>query len=403
MRVKILKWSSILLLIVLVACGPKVNEEKIDEATLQGNGSFAFDLFRELKQEDQNVFISPYSISLVMSMTLAGAEGETESEIRRALYYEGMDDSTIIDTHQNYSAYLSKDDQEVSIDLANSMWLDEEFQVKDEFESLMTDNLRAQLFQQKLSDPSIVEDMNGWVKGHTGGMIDQLIKEPYSKNTRLLLTNAIYFNGTWQYPFSENSTKEGTFHLVSGEEQQLDLMHQQESFSYMETKDMKGVRLPYGEEGEEGNYSMYVMLPIDQSLDTLIQKFDAEAFAEMKGQMIREPVTLTLPSFKLQYGVKSLNDSLKSLGMEDVFSETEADLSDMSDVHLFLSALNHKAVIDVTEKGTEAAAVTQAEFEKVSGFAEQPKEFRADRPFFYIIADEKYDSILFMGTYEGEL
>lgn len=390
---------SIGFLLILAACSNNAapmpyEEEKISQETLKGNKDFAFDLFHKLREEGQNVFISPYSISLVLSMVLTGAEDETEEEIRKSLHYQGIEDKTILNTFQHYTAYLTHAKNEVEIDSANSVWVDEGFDVKEEYKSKVVEQLRAEVFQQELSDEAIVEDMNSWINNHTNGMIEKLINNPYHPNARLLLTNAVYFNGKWEHPFEEKLTMEDVFHKADGSEQTVEFMNQNEKFDYFEEGSMKAVRLPYSE-----SYSMYVMLPTGQKLSELIQGFDATSFRTMKDHMEKEEVHLSLPKFHLVYGKKDLEDTLQSLGIRRLFEG--ADLSGISDSALQLDEVHHKAVLDVSEHGTEAAAVTQVST-YVSGVADL-KTLQANRPFFYIIADDQHDSILFMGTYEGIL
>lgn len=406
------KWIGLSLLLVLAACGQagssqtsntdsqekqlQVDASKIDQAVLKGNQQFAFELFHELTKEEENVFISPYSISTVLSMVLAGAETDTETEMKNVMHYEGIDDQTMLDTYHNYSAYLQNAGEKVDIDIGNSVWLDEGFLVKENYEKMMTDQMRSEVFEKDLQSATVVDDMNKWVSAKTNGMIKELRTKPYPANTRLLLTNAIYFNGKWEHPFKDEFTEEGDFHLSDGSTQQQKMMHQTEELTYTDGEGYDAVRLPYGEKG----YSMYAVLPEEEKIDTFVQSFGADDFLSMKQRQELAMVTLTFPSFKTEFGVKSLNKSLRNLGMERIFGN--ADLTGMSDASLFVNNVIHKAVIDVTEEGTEAAAVTQASVAE-SAEVELPKKvFKGDRPFFYIIADDKNDTILFMGTYEGE-
>ncbi|MCA0972068.1 serpin family protein [Halobacillus litoralis] len=401
---KRVKWIGLCVLLLLTACGQgstqaalPVDKEKIDQQVLKGNQQFAFELFQQMKKDNQNVFMSPYSISVVMSMVLAGAEGETETEMKDVMNYGPLEDPLILDTYHNYTAHLQNAGEKVDIQSANSIWLDEAFSVKDDFKKDMTDAFRSEVFQQELSNQAIVDDMNGWVSDKTNGMIDTLIQKPYDGSVRMLLNNAIYFNGKWKNPFEESMTTERDFTLTDGTIQKQKLMFQEERFDYLETEGYQAVQMPYG----EGDYSMYAFLPKDQPIDDFVMTFNAEEFRHTKESMQSTLVELTLPKFKVEYGVKSVKEPLMNLGMESVFSN--ADLSAMSDAGLYVDDVIHKAVIDVTEEGTEAAAVTQASVEESAAVEPQAEIFKADRPFFYVIADDEYDSILFMGTYEGEL
>ncbi|HHH84376.1 MAG TPA: serpin family protein, partial [Firmicutes bacterium] len=205
------------------------------------------------------------------------------------------------------------------------------------------------------------------------------------------LINAIYFKGIWAKEFDPELTREEAFTDYQNKKGKAQMMHQTLSVAFRETEEYKAVRLPYG----EGEAAMYIILPreglgLNEFLDTLT----LDKWETIIGSMVTEKIELAIPKFKMSYGVKRLNDALMRVGMEKIFYSGSL-MNIMDDPRLFVEYVDHKAVIEVDEKGTRAAAVTIISIGKSA--YERPKEFIADRPFFFVIRDEKSGMILFMG------
>ena len=221
-----------------------------------------------------------------------------------------------------------------------------------------------------------------------------MIEPPISTDIVMYLINAVYFKGEWTEAFDEERSYETKFMEESGRQKTVEMMSKKTRVDFGETDDFKIARLPYGNE----KLSMYFLLPEGgQTIDELIETLDADRWIQMQGSISeRDNLILGIPKFKMEYGIKMLNDTLVGMGMEKAFGG-EADFSGIRD-DLFISSVLHKAVIEVNEKGSEAAAATVVEMTE-SAEAEDPPMFVADRPFLFMIADDIHGDILFMGKY----
>lgn len=225
-----------------------------------------------------------------------------------------------------------------------------------------------------------------------------MLSQPYTEDNPMLLVNAIYFFGGWMHEFSESETRSDTFYGTSGDKD-VQMMHQRERFAYMKTDEYELAVLPY----KEHEAKMMILLPTEDSFDDFVHTMNYETYTNITSTSLKnEDVILTLPKFSLEYGVESLSQALIELGMPTAFNASEADFSGISDdaldYQLRISDVLHKALIDVDEKGTEAAAVTVAEMETTSAEPTEPIRFTVDRPFVFFIVDQKTDVLLFVGV-----
>ena len=245
-------------------------------------------------------------------------------------------------------------------------------------------------------DPSTLTTINQWVNTNTNGKITKILDE-INPDTVLFLINAIYFKGTWQTEFDPSHTRDGTFHLGTDGEKQVPMMTRTGDYPYYENHEEKfqAISLPYG----DGRMSMYIFLPYRESdLNTFLNGLDTENWEHWISQFNEQEVFLSMPKFKLEYE-KMLNNPLQSLGMDIAFAPEAADFSRMADLealgqNLYIGEVLHKAVVEVNEEGTEAAAVTSVGIRATSA----PPAFIADRPFFFAIRDNETKTVLFMGT-----
>lgn len=371
-----------------------IDTEQLDAGVLAGNTHFAFDLAKILQAEDPDasLFLSPLSISTALAMTYHGARSTTKETMEKALSYEGISAEAIGQTYQALLPYLEQIDPKVEIAIANSIWAREGKEIQQDFLDLNKAYYYTEVTTLDFSKDSAADTINGWIEDATKGKIERMLEPPIQPNVVLYLINAIYFKGKWTTPFDKDNTRDGTFTSSQGEQQTVPMMDRKDTIEYFEGDSYKAVRLPYG----EGRLSMVCILP---SEGTNLSAF-LEGMNEMKWEEIRaglsetEDVILQIPRFKLEYGIKELNDSLISLGMEEAFSD-QADFSGIRD-GIFINRVLHKAVIEVNEQGSEAAGATVVEMTESA--AMDPITFVADRPFLFLIVDDTTGTILFLGT-----
>ena len=366
-----------------------------------GNSAFAFDLYQALREQDGNLFYSPYSISLALAMTYAGARGETERQMAGALHL-------ILPQERLHPAFNSldqtlasrgegaqgKDEQGFRLNVVNAIWGQQGYQFLPTFLDVLAENYGAGL--RVVDFASAPEEARGtineWVGQQTEGRIKDLIPQgALDALTRLVLTNAIYFNAAWADAFEAAQTQEGPFHLLDGSEVSVPLMRQTSGFGYAEGEGYQAVELPY--DGWE--LAMVVLLPRAGEFERFESALDAGRVEQIIGSLEYQQVRLTMPKFEFESGF-SLKEALAALGMAEAFSE-QADFSGMTGRReLFISEVVHKAFVSVDEAGTEAAAATAVMMAPTSA-VEEPVEMTADRPFIFLIRDLETGTILFVG------
>ncbi|MFO7636984.1 MAG: serpin family protein [Clostridia bacterium] len=361
---------------------------------ISGNIDFAFDFFKELNiaDRDENIFVSPFSISSALSMLYNGAAGRTRTDMAQALRYAGISDEEFNKGHRYLLDRLESLDGKVTIDINNSVWIRENFIVNPDFIQLSKNTFSAEVRSLDFSRMDATRIINEWVEEKTRGKIDQII-DRIDQDVVMYLINTIYFLGDWTYSFDKDKTADYAFKNYSGAVTDVDMMYLKTTLRYMDKDGFRAVRLPYG----EGKTSMVILLPDEGTdINEFIKSLDRKKWEEiLLGMQSHEDVLVRLPKFKMEYGIRNISSELISMGMGSAFSN--ADFSRIAN-NLEISRVLHKAVIEVDEKGTEAAAVTAVEIRLTSFIPdEKPRELIADRPFIYIITDDEDQSILFMG------
>jgi serpin B len=376
--------------------GSEQNEQKADVAALvKGDNAFAFNLYDQLRAKDGNVFFSPYSISTALAMTYAGARGDTADEMAKALHFTLSPD----DLHRGEAALLAGlngggKQRGYQLNIANALWGQQGYGFKDDFLKLTQTHYGTGLRQVDFisNTEAARQTINAWVEKETKDKIKELLREGVLKpTTRLVLTNAIYFKGDWASPFKKDQTRDEEFNTGT-EKLKAPMMHQSARFKYLESDGVQALELPYA--GKE--LSMVVLLPKKaDGLAEMEKTLSAEKVSGWLGKLREQEVVVALPKFKTTCEY-SLREPLEALGMRKAFGPT-ADFSGMNGKKddLFISAVVHKAFVDVNEQGTEAAAATGV---VVGRKAVQVRaEFRADHPFVFLIRDTRNDSVLFLG------
>ena len=360
------------------------------------NIQFGFNLFNEIRNTEQNknFFISPFSISVALAMTLNGASGETEQAMTNTLQLQGLSPESINVGYAQLQQVLKASDPKVTLTIANSLWARQGISFKPDFLQQNTQFFGAEISSLDFTDPSAPTTINQWVNTNTEGKIQKIIDQIDSSMV-LFLINAIYFKGTWETEFDPARTRERAFHLATGGEKQVPMMARLGDYPYYRGEDFQAISLPYG----NGQMRMYIFLPEPESdLNAFSGNLDTENWESWISQFHKREVSVVIPKFKVEYGT-TLNDTLNALGMGIAFESELADFSRMAslDGNLYIAEVNHKAIIEVNEEGTEAAAATSVGI-GVTSLPPPPIHFIADRPFFFAIHDNETKTVLFMGV-----
>ncbi len=374
---------------------------------VESGNRFALDLYQQLRTEEGNLFFSPSSISMALAMTFAGASGETETEMAKTLHFQ-MPKEQLHDGMQTLQELWVTPDEEVGIrlNLANRLWGQKSYEFLREFLRITRDNYSAELAEiDFVQTENARQKINRWVEDQTEDKITDLIPSGVlSPDTKLVLTNAIYFHGRWSDPFKKDRTKDEDFHLTATDKIKVPMMHRWDEFRYAAVDDFQILELPYG----DGSLSMVVLLPKEMDgLANLEAKLTFQNLQEWTGSVKHEDeVKVYLPKFKTTSQFQ-MTDTLKSMGMKLAFNGNAADFSEMTGGRdLFISEVIHKAFLDVNEEGTEAAAATGIVMERTAAPIQEPKEppvFRADHPFLFMIRDNRNGAIMFLGRIANPL
>jgi len=365
----------------------------VDEEVISANTLFGFNLFSELVREDagKNVFISPLSISIALGMTYNGAAGKTQEAMAKALELKGMKLEDINPGYAGLMKDLKSSDPRVELLIANSLWARREVKFEPDFLKRNKEFYKARITTLDFADPGSPGVINKWVSENTKGEIKKIV-EQIDPQTVMFLINAIYFRGKWSCEFDKSRTKDDIFYLLDGTEKSVPMMSQSGRYQYYRGKGFQAVSLPYG----DGRMSMYIFLPDEgSSLSDFLAGLNRENWGKWLPLFHYMEGDIRLPRFKLEYE-KSLNNALESLGMGIAFDPGKADFRGMSDTTLYIQSVLHKAVVEVNEEGTVAAAVTSV----MMGITSVPERFTfiVNRPFFFAIHDNQTNSLLFMGA-----
>jgi serpin B len=374
-------------------------------ALVQGNNAFAVDLYGQLDTGNVNQFLSPFSVSTALAMTYAGAQEETAEEIAKALRFtlppaqlHPAFHRLIVGLHaQSPTQIVPGQPADVELRSANALWSQAGERILADFQKRIEVNYQGGLEQVDFRhDPDQARRViNSWVSEQTQGKIVDLVKASHiDRRTLLILTNAIYFKGLWANPFSAEKTTEEDFQTLLADRIRVDMMKQTGRFRYGDDGALQVLELPY-----KGNtLAMVIFLP--KANDGLVAFESSLTFAKLEGWLSKlssQRVEVSLPRFKMT-AESELSEPLSRLGMPAAFQRGRADFSGITGTReLAISAVIHKAFVEVEEKGTEAAAATGVVFARNAVVAQPPSIFRADHPFFFVIRDIRTGTILFLG------
>ena len=374
---KIITMAACAAMLAMTACGPK-NPQPTEGSQIGFALSF-FQRANEIVDYDQNLVVSPYSAGVALSMLAEGAEGQTRAEFDDAL---------------NGCMFKAEDlgsNDSIVVKSANSVWVGDNFSIKNKYVNLLEKEYDVFVTTQDFRDPATVQAINNWCSENTEGKINKVI-DRLGSNDVMVLINALYFNAPWQKAFDEEATADRMFYGVV-EDKKIPMMAQRGKFRYAQYMDCQMIELPHAGE----RYAMYIVLPpANWDANAIIPYIGESAFDAAMGMLSTREVILTMPKFKLETSLV-LNKALQKMGVEAAFSGA-ADFKGIAATgNLALDMVKQQCYIDVTEQGTEAAAVTVAQVRLTSAGINSVARMTVDRPFLFFIRDTQDGNILFAG------
>lgn len=375
--------------------------EKPDKASVgavvKGNTVFALGMYQELSSKEGNLFFSPYSISSALGMTYAGARNNTEKEIKQVLHFPGEPGALCRSFGELQEGLNSVQKAgEIKLSIANAIWYEKSYTFLPSFINLVQNDYKSKVALADFVGNAEAERkvINTWVEKQTNDKIKNLIPMGIlNPLTRMVLVNAIYFKGDWESQFKEINTRELDFNVTASKKVKTKMMYQQGDFLLAEDENTQALEMTY----KGDRLSMLVLLPKQKNeISELEKTLTAEKLNGLIAKLRDTKVQVTFPKFKVETGYDLVPPFMK-LGMKDAFGKG-ADFSGMDGTKdLYISAIMHKAFVEVDEKGTEAAAATAVVMTLESVSFSPPYKFNADHPFLFLIRDNVTGSILFMG------
>ncbi|NWR67656.1 A1AT2 antiproteinase, partial [Bucorvus abyssinicus] len=361
------------------------------------NADFAFKFYKQVREDisNKNIFFSPLSISTAFAMLSLGARSNTLNQLHKGLAFNltEMEEQEIHEGFQRVLQLLNEPDREVQLSMGNALFIDDRLKLLQKFLDDVTNFYYSEAFSSNFQNPSeAIKEINKYIETKTHGKIVDLLKD-LDTNTLMILVNYIYFKGYWESPFNSLATKEDDFLLDDKNSVKVEMMHQSQFFNIHRDEKLSCwvVELPY-----KGNAAALFILPDEGTMKQVEDALLKETMSNWMQSFKQREIYLDLPKFSISasYDVKSL---FKKMGVTEVFSDL-ADLSGVAEnTSLKVSKAIHKAMVDVRENGTEAAAVTVIELVKLSAQLPPPPHIRFNRPFLMLIFDKTTQSILFMG------
>ncbi len=368
----------------------------MDANLVAANNAFGFDLFSQLLKEDKdkNVSFSPLSVALALEMTYNGAVGETHDAMVKVLKLNGMNHPQLNEAAAGLMKTLKSNDPKIELAIANSLWARQGTKFNPAFLERNQKFFGAEITAIDFASPKAKDTINAWVSKNTKGKIPAII-DRIDAGQAMFLINAVYFKGQWQKKFEKAMTKDESFHLAAGGQKNVPLMSQSGNYQYYRGEKFQAVSLPYG----QGGTNLYLFLPDEgASLNEFLKGLSFEKWEQWTSSFRSMPGDIKIPRFKMDYD-RSLNQALMALGMGVAFT-SGADFSGIrAERDLMISEVKHKAIVEVNEEGTEAAAATSVGM--VTTSMRQPQQrftFIADRPFLMAIRNQQTGAILFLGT-----
>ena len=333
-------------------------------------------------------------LSEVLGMISTGAEGETRNELNKFLGFGDVSQAEMCVAFKDLNSWLPSADEMTTVNLANSMWIDDDFSVLDTYKSTNQNYFDAETRVADLAAEKTKDEINSWCDKQTKGCIKKILDKPLD-GSAMALINALYFKGEWTKRFKTSETTKKPFTSANGNVSEVDMMHKYDDLKYIWREKFRMVELPYG----NGNFCMYVILPNEGvKLEECVANLKNEDMGNLFKRMSFTPIDLSMPKMKLEYNIE-LNDILKDLGVKRIFSPFDAELHGISPADIYVSLVKQFSYINVDEAGSEAGVVTYAKVDVAAFEGETTSyvEINMNRPFVYIIRDTQTGAILFMG------
>jgi serpin B len=373
---------------------------------IRDNNNFAFKIYDFVKSDTSNLFISPFSLNIALSTVNVGSNTTTRNEMDNLLYVSNISARDSLYSNLIKKTMRLEDSLYSSVDksfkhpvyIANSIWINKDFNIKQTFCQTIKDNYHSEIFSfDKRELVSVNQRHNSWIAEKTHQKINKI--SGLNSDTKLSIINAIYFMSEWERPFDREKTKKNNFNTINKRKVKIDFMRDQSYYNYYEDNDIQALFLPYS-----GNqFTMAVLLPYDKlGIEKLEQKLSCDYLSRIENSSMLNEVILSLPKFKIETEI-SPNDEIIKMGYNKMFSD-KADFTKISDDSLKIGSIMHKTFIELDEKKTEAAAVTEVEMVVIgtgNGPSQipVPKIFNADHPFVFLIIDNLTKTIIFIGRY----
>lgn len=366
---------------------------KSQTAVMEQGNEFAFKLLRETDAQfsGSNLFLSPMGVTIVSSMLANGAKGTTYDEIVEAIGLKGFSLDQVNDCYKTLVSALYGAAGSVSFTLANSVWAAKDLTLRKQFCKNMEDTFDAESFSVDFGADGTLKQVNDWCSKKTNGLIPKMFDQ-LDAQTRALLINALYFKGDWKYTFDKSATTEGNFLSLAGTPAKVQYMSLSCNLETYRDEKVSLVKLPYS---GNGAFLMEAILP-NGDFKAFLSGLSPAQLKQWDQAARLQETKLSFPKFTAEFDTEEqLVPVLMRLGMRQAFSANAADFSNMSPEPLYVSNFRQKTYIKVDEKGTEAAAVTEAEMRKN---APAGLFISFDRPFVYLIRESSTGAILFIGT-----
>jgi len=361
------------------------------EKRVAQDNEFAFDLLRKTMADSKetNVFVSPMSVSIALGMAWNGANGETKAEMETALKMSGLSVTDINDYYQVMQTNLPIVDPTTKLTIANSLWYRIGFPVKQDFLKVNSDYFKAEVRELDFDQAWAKDTINNWCSRKTNKLIPEVL-DVIPSNAVMYLINAVYFKGIWRKQFEKKNTAEATFTNETGNQVKVNMMYQKDTFPYTEDANAQYLDMPYGNKA----FSMTVILPKEtKTTADVLNSLTVDSWNLTLQNLSSREVEVHFPRFKTKNKFL-LNDVLKNMGMNLAFTDY-ADFTNIANASLSISRVLHNTCVEVTEEGAEAAAVTVVEVSYTSFPVNL--QFRADKPFVFVIREKSTGVILFIG------